>query len=358
MSLTVNRLIRRKLRLSAHPAGGLRRRRRRRSRSTAIASRRRHTPRLTAFAQARARGGADQRGGLPPHQSAARRSRPGPVPDHPPGRDRHRARSCSRPRSSAAARDDVGGQRRGPRLRAPGHAGQRLRRPRDPEREAVPRRALGQGRGPRRARRRGHLARHQAAHQGGQLRHPPQQRRRQGSRSSTISEPAAPVRLEVEVGATYLVRAQQGEGRDDGGAPAFVAGAGGARARGRCCWRSPTPRSPIGRGSGSTTTRPTTRRDDEVRTAIYYAFQRHNIEIPCPHPGPVREGVGPSRAPTRSWRKKSGCSPASICSRRCRRSSATRSRSSAPMVGLRQRRDGRPAGGRRPVDVRRPVGHA
>ena len=185
MSLTVNRLIRRKLRLSlillvAYVAvdlaiGALR--------PSLLAGDARHSSH--AFAQARARRRADQRGGLPPRQSAARRSRARAVPDHPAGRHRHRADPARVDVPQPAARHDLRGQRGRPRLRAAGHARQRLRRPRDPEREAVPRRALGEGRGPRRARRRSHLARHQAADEGRQLRHPAEQRRREGSRSST-----------------------------------------------------------------------------------------------------------------------------------------------------------------------------
>ena len=44
------------------------------------------------------------------------------------------------------AADDLRGERRGHRLRAAGHAGERVRRARHPEREAVPRRPLDPGR--------------------------------------------------------------------------------------------------------------------------------------------------------------------------------------------------------------------
>ena len=55
-------------------------------------------------------------------------------------------------------------------LRAPGHAGQRLCRARDPDREAVPRGPLDPRRRVRGARRRGDVAGDEAAHQGEHLR--------------------------------------------------------------------------------------------------------------------------------------------------------------------------------------------
>ena len=67
-----------------------------------------------------------------------------------------------------AAADHVRRRRGGGRLRAAGHARQPVCRARHPDREAVSRRPVGAGRA--RARRPGpgdHLARHQAAHQGG-----------------------------------------------------------------------------------------------------------------------------------------------------------------------------------------------
>ena len=96
--------------------------------------------------------------------------------------DGHRHRRAGRNlRVRRQAADDVGGRRGDRRLRAAGHAGQRLRRPGDPEREAVSRRRVDQGRRLRRPGLRGDLAGHQAAHQVRQLRHRPQQHRGQGS---------------------------------------------------------------------------------------------------------------------------------------------------------------------------------
>jgi small-conductance mechanosensitive channel len=95
------------------------------------------------------------------------------------------------------------------------------------------------------------------------------------------SEPSAPLRLEVEVGATYLVPPSQVKAAMmealrhssrvlTAPAPevllvAFDASAINYRAR---FWVSDFAQDELAR--------------DEVRTAIYYSFQRHNIEIPWP----------------------------------------------------------------------------
>jgi len=95
------------------------------------------------------------------------------------------------------------------------------------------------------------------------------------------SEPSAPLRLEVEVGATYLVPPSQVKAammealRHSSrvlAAPspevllvAFDASAINYRAR---FWVADFGEDEVAR--------------DEVRTAIYYSFQRHNIEIPWP----------------------------------------------------------------------------
>ena len=130
---------------------------------------------------------------------------PDAFPGHPPGRDRHRPRAHRRDlRLRGQAADDVGGRRGGRRLRAAGHAGQRLRRPGDPEREAVPRRRTGSGS----AISRGASPRSPGA--------PPSCAPSPATSSSfrttssakeaitNYSEPLAPTRLEVEVGASYL----------------------------------------------------------------------------------------------------------------------------------------------------------
>ncbi len=95
------------------------------------------------------------------------------------------------------------------------------------------------------------------------------------------SEPSAPLRLEVEVGATYLVPPSQVKAAVmealrrssrvlTAPAPevllvAFDASAINYRAR---FWVADFAQDEVAR--------------DEVRTAIYYSFQRHNIEIPWP----------------------------------------------------------------------------
>ena len=71
---------------------------------------------------------------------------------------------------------------------------------------------------------------------------------------------------------------------------------------------------------------------DEVRTAIYYAFQRHGIEIPWPIQVQY-EKDWPRDGSEREGRERGArCSPAWICSRRCRRSCGARSRASAPLA--------------------------
>ena len=111
---------------------------------------------------------------------AARRSL-GALPDDRPGFDRHRARRPDRRTGAAGARvDRHGGRRRGPRLRAAGHARQSVCRPGDSGREAISRRPLGEHRGHRRARDRHHVAGDQDPHAGRQLRRRAQQLSVQG----------------------------------------------------------------------------------------------------------------------------------------------------------------------------------
>lgn len=98
---------------------------------------------------------------------------------------------------------------------------------------------------------------------------------------TNFSEPAAPVRLEVEVGASYLA------------APNVVKAA--MMEAMRHCPRviaAPAPDAILVNFDGSAITYRARfwvedysgddRARDQVRTAIYYAFQRHNIEIPWP----------------------------------------------------------------------------
>ena len=99
---------------------------------------------------------------------------------------------------------------------------------------------------------------------------------------TNYSEPVAPTRLDVEVGASYLHAAERGQGRHRRSAvqrPARAEGSGAGRAARRTSddsaityrarfWVEDYERDEAAR--------------DEVRTAIYYAFQRHGIEIPWP----------------------------------------------------------------------------
>ena len=110
-------------------------------------------------------------------QSVARRSHPRSVPEHRAGRDHHRAlraRGDAVPAGTSAGDDRR--RRGGPRLCAAGHAGQSVCRPRDSDREAVPRRPLGDDRRQGRPGQRDHVAGDEDPHQGRQLRHRAQQR--------------------------------------------------------------------------------------------------------------------------------------------------------------------------------------
>ena len=147
------------------------------------------------------------------HQPAARRPRARALSEHRPGHDHHRAvpRRGHR-RDAGEVPDDLGGGRRRDRLRAAGHAGQHVLGPGDPGGEAVPGRPLGTRRRPTRDR--------SARSRGGRRR----SARKRGTSSScrmpssrrkpspTTPEPTAPTRLEVEVGVSYGVPPEPGEG--------------------------------------------------------------------------------------------------------------------------------------------------
>ena len=121
---------------------------------------------------------------------------------------------------------------------------------------------------------------------------------------TNYSEPAAPFRLEVEVGASYLVAAQQVKA-------AMMEAM-------RHCSRvltAPAPDVLLVNFDGSAITyrarfwiddyAADEASRDEVRTAIYYSFQRHNIEIPWPIQVQYQDGLeGAGRSERRS-RKKS-----------------------------------------------------
>ena len=71
---------------------------------------------------------------------------------------------------------------------------------------------------------------------------------------------------------------------------------------------------------------------DEVRTAIYYSFQRHGIEIPWPIQIQYRRSFRTRIRRRREAASRNGCWPASICSRRCRRSSVSELAASTPLA--------------------------
>ena len=170
---------------------------------------------------------------------------------------------------------------------------------------------------------------------------------------TNYSEPAAPTRLEVEVGASYLstpadVQSRRSSTRSRR-SPRVLARAG---ARRRCCSRSTPRRSPIARGSGSTTTRSTT------KWRATRCARRSTTRS--------RGTASRSRGRSRSATSASGRSPMRRRSRRAReqvladgrsvrdaqRRAAPRDRARRRGPRLRQRRSDRPAGGGRPVDVR------
>ena len=177
--------------------------------------------------------------------------------------------------------DDLRRQRGRDRVRAPGHARQRVRGPRDSEREAVSRRPLGS----RRATHEGRVA--EVTWRATKL------RTKSGnfvilpnnvvSKEAIInySQPALPLRLEVEVGASYLVPPNKVKG-------AIL------EAMRHCSRALPAPAPDVllvDFDSSSITYRARFWIDDyeadevsrnEIRTAIYYAFTRHDIEIPWP----------------------------------------------------------------------------
>ena len=215
-------------------------------------------------------------------QPAARRSRPGALPDHPPGRDRHRRCSCwPRPSFSEQLLDHLGGQRGRARLRAAGHARQRLRRPGDPEREAVPRRPVDS----RRRTTKGGSPRSPGARPScapsGQLRHPPNNVVVEGSDHQLLGAGGADAASTSKSARSYRRRPNQVKAAMIEALAQFAARADGAGAGRHAACASTIRRSPTARASGSTTT-PRRAARDEVRTAIYYAFARHGIEIPWP----------------------------------------------------------------------------
>ena len=174
-SLTVNRLVKRKLRLSLVLLVA----------SLGISILRLLYPyfspdvaaELAAIQKPGARRGPHQRLGAGGDQPATVRPGARSVSRDPAGLHRHRSGACRVHVFQRPPAHDVCGQRGCARLRAPGHARQRVRRPGNPEREAVPRRPLdprGRVRGSRRG---SHVAGHEASNEERQLRRPAEQRR-------------------------------------------------------------------------------------------------------------------------------------------------------------------------------------
>ncbi|MQA30015.1 MAG: cyclic nucleotide-binding domain-containing protein [Luteitalea sp.] len=222
-----------------------------------------------------------QRRGRTGHQPMARRSPAGSIPQYRPGRDRDRA---VRGRGDAAdagtgARGD-GRRRGGDRLRIAGHTRQPVRRTRDSDREAVPRRPMGADRRHRRAGAGGDLAGDEDPHQDGYFVVVP------NSKVSdeiiiNYSEPTPETLIEVDVGVSYDAAPNQvkiaitAALADHAGIPTdrepevllvdFGASAVVCRIR---VWTTDF--------GGDEQIR------DRILSAVYYAFRRQSIEIPYP----------------------------------------------------------------------------
>ncbi len=174
-SLTVNRLVKRKLRLSLVLLVA----------SLGISVLRLLYPFFSPDVGGRARGdskpgarrGPHQRLGAGRDQPTTVRPRTRSVSRDPAGLHRYRPGPCRVHVFQRSPAHDVCGQRGCARLRAPGHARQRLRRPGNPEREAVPRRPLGPRGRVRGSRRGSHVAGDEASNEERQLRRPAEQRR-------------------------------------------------------------------------------------------------------------------------------------------------------------------------------------
>ena len=141
---------------------------------------------------------------------------------------------------------------------------------------------------------------------------------------TNYSEPAAPTRIEVQVGASYLT------------APNIVKAAiREAIENAPRAMKEPPPDVILGSFDDSAITYRARfwiedyERDeaarDQVRTAIYYAFARHNIEIPWPIQVQYERHWDDPRSPTPS-RNEIACWRASICLPRSTSSNAGRSR--------------------------------
>ena len=160
----------------------------------------------------------------------------------------------------------------------------------------------------------------------GQLRHPAEQRRLEGSDHQLLRAGRADPARGRASAPRYQVRAERREGRDPRSAAQLVAGAGHATApyveliafdasaityRARF-WIDDYERDDAAR--------------DEARTAIYYAFQRHDIEIPWPIQVEYSKDCSARGSRSAHAEQERAAGRRSICSRRCRRSRVTRSR--------------------------------
>ena len=252
------------------------------------------------------------------------------------------------------AADDVGGRRRRRRLRAAGHARQRVRRPGIQSEKPF---------------RVGHWIR--VGEFEGRVAEVTWRATKLRTKSGNFvivpnnivakeaitnySEPAVPTRLEVEVGASYLstpadVKAAALEALRQVPRVLHVAGAGRPAARVRRL-RDHLPRALLDRRTTSSTTRRATR----CGPAIFYAFGRHGIEIPWPiEVGYSRDWPEPDAA-TKQQRARAVLARVDLFAR-LTDGAAPRDRGRVVDPAVRQRRDDRPAGRAGPVDVRRLLG--
>ena len=168
---------------------------------------------------------------------------------------------------------------------------------------------------------------------------------------TNYSEPAAAVRIEVEVGASYLASPGDGEGGDRRGARQLTARVEGAARRTSMLrafdssainyrvrfWIEDYERDEAAR--------------DEVRTGIYYAFARHGIEIPWPIQVQYeREWKEAGRSRTRRRARPVAGRRGSVC--RPRRGMLAELARATRVENVRQRRADRPSGRAWRVDVR------
>ena len=187
----------------------------------------------------------------------------------------------------------------------------------------------------------------------GQLRHPAQQRGREGSDRQLLGAGGA-VPARGRSRRDVPGAAEPGEGGDDGGAPAFVARADDARA-GRPAGQLRQLGDHLPGAFWIDDYAADEAARDEVRTAIYYSFQRHDIEIPWPIQVQYEKDWNEPDVDDKvaeEERLLAGVDLFSTLPPELRSQIAR----SAPMAVFGSGESDRPPGRGRPVDVRRAVG--